>query len=174
MTCDWVVARPATNLSSVKRKIRRTAAGALAALALWSQCAVDASAELDLPPLRVDNCTGREQPSPALNAWHIDRLDMDRVWPIATGEGVRVAVIDTGTSNAGNLAVTYVSSTVLRLTLPSPSAAAGLSLLTFQLCNSGKYCTGTSRLALTALASNPGTAAANPTSATSAQKRILF
>lgn len=97
------MARPATNLSSVKRKIRRTAAGALVALALWSQCAVNASAELDLPPLRVDNCTGREQPSPALNAWHIDRLDMDRVWPIATGEGVRVAVIDTGTSNAGSL-----------------------------------------------------------------------
>lgn len=32
------------------------------------------------------------------NAWQVDRLQLDRVHRIATGRGIRIAVIDTGVS----------------------------------------------------------------------------
>lgn len=34
-------------------------------------------------------------------AWHLERLQMDSVWKVATGTGITVAVIDTGVAATG-------------------------------------------------------------------------
>lgn len=51
-------------------------------------------------PLEVSLCRAFQ---PAANqgahAWQMDRLQLKQAWALATGEGVTVAVIDTGTSN---------------------------------------------------------------------------
>lgn len=96
--------RPAT-LTLVMRWKQRLAAGAVAGFLFATQCVVNAAAEIETPVLDSALCddmpaTDEDKVS---DSWHLDRLKMDQVWPMATGKGVKVAVIDTGTSTAGTL-----------------------------------------------------------------------
>lgn len=93
----------------MKRNLWRTTAGMLAAGLLLNSTAAGASAEGG--PVGIGEafaatrCEARQatQQAQMLDAWHLDRLHMEDVWQLATGEGVTVAVIDTGVSTAGSL-----------------------------------------------------------------------
>ena len=82
--------------------IRRWLAGVVAGALLFAQTAVPASAAVI--PFDPTAChvaaQGTAQPR---ESWHLQRLQMDRVWHLATGRGVTVAVIDTGTATAGSM-----------------------------------------------------------------------
>ncbi|OMG54287.1 S8 family serine peptidase [Tessaracoccus sp. ZS01] len=88
----------------MKRYLGRATAAAMTAGILLSNAAVGASAE-EADVFRPTRCE-INQPTPEgqlLDAWHLQRLNMDEVWRLATGKGVTVAVIDTGVSTAGSL-----------------------------------------------------------------------
>ncbi|QXT63127.1 S8 family serine peptidase [Tessaracoccus palaemonis] len=78
--------------------------GVAAAVAVLLTCVLPAAPALaddDLVPLDQGLCR-TAQPTPAadlVNAWQLQRLDMESVWELATGRGVRVAVIDTGVAS---------------------------------------------------------------------------
>lgn len=81
----------------------RTAAAVTAVALACSSGMVPASAD---GPLRLaqTNCESL-QPTPTAeltNAWQLKRLDMDDVRRIATGKGIKIAVIDTGISTLGS------------------------------------------------------------------------
>jgi len=59
--------------------------------AALSQMAADACATL-LP----------DNPDPQKMPWHLTRLNMEQAWQIATGKGIKIAVIDTGISVDGS------------------------------------------------------------------------
>lgn len=65
---------------------------------------VPASAQPDLTLLRSQEChafsPSRDDDVP--QAWHLDRLNMETAWTMATGRGVTVAVIDTGVAPVGS------------------------------------------------------------------------
>ena len=86
----------------MKTWIRRVALGAATCLALVSTT-VPAAADVEPPRLAPRDChafpaSGDEIPQ----AWHLDRLQMDQVWPVATGKGITVAVVDTGVAVVGS------------------------------------------------------------------------
>lgn len=92
----------------MKSFLCRSAVGALAAGVLLGNAGVAAAEE---GPVGVgeafvgSRCDFKipTQQSEMPDAWHLQRLDMDNVWQLATGKGVKVAVIDTGVSTAGSL-----------------------------------------------------------------------
>ncbi|WP_345580268.1 S8 family serine peptidase [Tessaracoccus lubricantis] len=88
----------------MKRYLWRAAASAVAAGVLLSNAAVVASAE-EPDVFRASRCDFNQptQEGQLLDAWHLQRLRMEEVWPLATGKGVTVAVIDTGVSTDGSL-----------------------------------------------------------------------
>lgn len=82
--------------------IRRWVAGAVVAVLLLAHAATPASAAVI--PFDPTEChvaaSGTAEPR---ESWHLKRLQMDRVWHLATGRGVTVAVIDTGTATSGSM-----------------------------------------------------------------------
>lgn len=98
------LAHRATNLTFVKRWIRRgLAAVAVGALAT-STLAPNAAAEYRREPMPMDKCAVNRPSSESqvMNAWHLERLRMNEVWRIATGKGIKIAVIDTGLTTLGS------------------------------------------------------------------------
>lgn len=81
--------------------LRRWAAALVGAAVLCSHATVNAAAAVT--PFDPRDChvaaRGTAQPRAP---WHIERLQMDRVWHLATGRGVTVAVIDTGAATVGS------------------------------------------------------------------------
>lgn len=88
----------------MKRWVRQLAAGAAVTVALASHSG--ALAQADEPPSRLiqEDCRAFTATPEAdlVGAWHLQRLGMDSVWKLATGKGVKVAVIDTGVSTLGS------------------------------------------------------------------------
>lgn len=79
-----------------RRSPRSAAVGALAAtLALLSPAALPAAAVGDGEVFRSSECKNFEANS-AITSWAVDRLQPARAHELATGRGVRIAVIDTG------------------------------------------------------------------------------
>lgn len=84
------------------------AATAVVAAVLTAQ--VGAPALADQPPSesffdprKCQSFPGTEEAEVVgLKPWHLERLQMEKVWKIATGKGVKVAVIDTGASPVGS------------------------------------------------------------------------
>lgn len=85
----------------------RLASAATAAAIVCASGIAPAHAE-SAPHLVEQNCVTYEATptSQLVNAWQLHRLDMETVWRMATGKGVRIAVIDTGVSTLGS---TYFS-----------------------------------------------------------------
>lgn len=52
------------------------------------------------------------------NAWQLQRLDMDAAWRLATGKGIRIAVIDTGVSTLGSAYLDQQNRFILRDLIP--------------------------------------------------------
>lgn len=91
----------------MKKFLQRTAASALAGGLLLSCAAAGAGADTvaELPYVfEQARCASfeAERADNLRDAWHLQRLKMDDVWPLATGKGVKVAVIDTGVSVLGS------------------------------------------------------------------------
>lgn len=91
----------------MKRILHRAAAGALAGGLLLGGVAPGAFAQEfeDLPyAFEQERCETFQaaRPGTLTDAWHLKRLGMDRVWQLATGRDVKVAVIDTGVSGLGS------------------------------------------------------------------------
>lgn len=84
-------------------QLRRLAATATVAALLSLQTVGNAAADPTLSKLGPSDCRAFEatQFGDVPAAWHIDRLQLDSAWSIATGRDVKVAVIDTGVSTAG-------------------------------------------------------------------------
>ena len=91
-----------TTLAGVKRWIARLAA-ATAGAVLCAGGVVPARAE-DVRHLVQENCAAfpATPASELVNAWQLQRLGMESVWRLATGSGIRIAVIDTGVSTLGS------------------------------------------------------------------------
>ena len=123
-----MVDRRAATLTNVNRWMRRAAAGTLAALVFAPHCTMSASAAPEIAELQVQNCA--DYPATAvqgvLDAWHIKRLGMDSVWPLATGKGIKVAVIDTGVSTAGTLYLPSERIHTFDLLPPHPEDTKGI------------------------------------------------
>ena len=99
------MARHGVTLSIVKRWLRRVASAAVAASFFAAQAAVPALADGSGPLQFMSDRCAAQAPTPReelRNAWQLQRLQMDSVWTMATGKGVKVAVIDTGSSTAGS------------------------------------------------------------------------
>nr|WP_231980821.1 hypothetical protein [Tessaracoccus coleopterorum] len=81
----------------------RLAAAATAGAMLCAGGMVPARGD-DVRHLIQENCTAYQAtPSSELtNAWQLQRLGMESVWRLATGSGIRIAVIDTGVSTLGS------------------------------------------------------------------------
>lgn len=82
---------------------RRWLAAALVGGLLFSQSAVNAQATVaDFAPEEcvVGDVRGTASPS---RSWHLERLRLEEVHHIATGRGIKVAVIDTGAAINGSL-----------------------------------------------------------------------
>lgn len=84
--------------------MRRAAAGLLVAAVMAAGTVSPARAEG--PEITAFNPADCEAIKPAADnevpqAWHLDRLQMDEVWKIATGKGIRVAIVDTGVATLG-------------------------------------------------------------------------
>lgn len=88
-------------LASVKRVLGRIVAAVTAGVVLSTQFAGNAAAELSI--FRSEDCRSYQPTADAqvTPAWHLERLNMPEAWQIATGEGITVAVIDTGMSPQG-------------------------------------------------------------------------
>lgn len=89
----------------MKRILQRAALGAVACGLLLSGAAVGATAQEELPyRFEEERCDTFQaaRPETLTDAWHLQRLRMNDVWPLATGAGVKVAVIDTGISTLGS------------------------------------------------------------------------
>ncbi|GAA3868370.1 type VII secretion-associated serine protease mycosin [Tessaracoccus defluvii] len=99
----------ATTLAPVKHRGWRAVAAALTLGLLCSQVTINAAAAP--APLTMTDCRfSTATPDASLvNAWHLQRLNMDTVWPMATGKGIKVAVIDTGINTVGS---PYLSDTI--------------------------------------------------------------
>ncbi|MDU7361518.1 MAG: S8 family serine peptidase [Propionibacteriaceae bacterium] len=86
----------------MNRRWTRGLAALAAAVMLLTQSAPNASA--NVTPFNAKECHVAAEGTPnPVQSWHFERLKMDRVWKIAKGEGVTVAVIDTGMAAEGSL-----------------------------------------------------------------------
>lgn len=82
-----------------RRSPRAGAVGALAAtLTLLSPAALPSAAVGDGEVFRSDGCKNFQANAP-ITSWAVDRLQPQRAHELATGRGVRIAVIDTGVDN---------------------------------------------------------------------------
>lgn len=81
---------------------RRAAAATVGAVMLLTQTGPSAMAEV-LPLDSAECHVAAEGTAAPRTSWHIERLQMDRVWHLATGEGVTVAVIDTAVASTGSM-----------------------------------------------------------------------
>ncbi|SDD16715.1 Subtilase family protein [Auraticoccus monumenti] len=82
-----------------RRSPRAVAVGVLAAtLTLLSPAALPAAAVGDGEPFRSRDCKNFQANAP-ISSWAVDRLQPQRAHELATGRGVRIAVIDTGVDN---------------------------------------------------------------------------
>ena len=96
-------------------------------MCLSTQAVAGAFADTSLRTLDPKDCLDRPVVSESQigNAWHLDRLRMPEVWRIATGKGIKVAVIDTGVSTGGSV---YLEPTRVRsydLMPPSEDETSG-------------------------------------------------
>lgn len=82
--------------------LRRLTAAGVVATVILTQTAVNAQAEA-IPFDSVECHVAAEGTGEPQESWHLDRLQMDSAWHVATGEGVAVAVIDTGVATMGSL-----------------------------------------------------------------------
>ena len=86
----------------MKRRCTRVVAAVAAVVLGLSQCSTNAYAAVT--PFNPKECHVAAKGTAAPDqSWHFERLQMNRVWKLATGEGVTVAVIDTGTATEGSL-----------------------------------------------------------------------
>lgn len=123
------MARSGITLSSVKRWMWRLASAAVAASLISVSVAPTALGDdLVVNRLAEERCTAYA-PTPTSElgtAWHLQRLDTDALWALATGKDVKIAVIDTGTSTLGSA---YLSSTDQRIRtynlIPDPKDPQG-------------------------------------------------
>lgn len=84
------------------RRWTRFAAGAALTALLFSQSVPNAAA--GVTPFDPTDChVAAEGTAAPVESWHLKRLEMDRVWHLATGKGVTVAVIDTGVATTGSM-----------------------------------------------------------------------
>lgn len=98
-----VTVRDRDTLASVKH--RRQAATLAVAGLLSLQVTGNAAADPSNPPLLSEQCKQfSATPSDSIprSAWHLERLQMESVWKVATGKGITVAVIDTGVATVGS------------------------------------------------------------------------
>lgn len=80
---------------------RALAAGTVAALACGPALAVPTPAQAAEGPFDASTCTDYEPFEPA-PAWQVDRLDLDSPALTASGEGITIAVLDTGIDDSDN------------------------------------------------------------------------
>ncbi|WP_296139527.1 S8 family serine peptidase [uncultured Tessaracoccus sp.] len=86
----------------MSRRVVRWLSACVAGMLLLTQQALNASA--GVTPFDPGECHVAAKGTAApQTSWHFQRLQMDRVWKVATGRGVTVAVIDTGVSTTGSL-----------------------------------------------------------------------
>ncbi len=87
----------------VKRWTRRAAAGVAVATLVGLVCLAPAHAQPDVTQMQPRDCLdiGATPDADIPQAWHLERLNMNAAWTMATGAGVTVAVIDTGVASEG-------------------------------------------------------------------------
>lgn len=83
--------------------MRRGAAGLAVAALMGLSLVAPAHAQPEVTQMVPRDCLDIEATPDAdvTQAWHLERLNMNAVWSMATGSGVSVAVIDTGVASEG-------------------------------------------------------------------------
>ena len=108
---------------------RRTAAGAVAALlCVGGICPVATPARADdTRRLNQEACTAytATPTSELTNAWQLQRLNMDSAWRLATGKGIKIAVIDTGVSTLGSAYLSQQNRFIVRDLIPEDARTGG-------------------------------------------------
>ncbi|WP_189857292.1 S8 family serine peptidase [Streptomyces poonensis] len=87
--------------SAVRTSGVLTAVLLLTAAPVFAAAPARAAGQIELPVLRTEltggeSCTGASKHTAEAEPWTVDALGLSRAWTLSRGEGVRIAVVDTG------------------------------------------------------------------------------